>query len=70
MTLIIYEQYLEHIEKLSTLDPDYDYEEYNEVAESFAMLKGFPTNARIDQDIIVPMLPTNTPPLVALNVHE
>ena len=70
MTLLIYEQYVEHIEKLATLDPDYDYEEYREVSESLAMLKGFPSTARLDQDIIVPVLPTNTPPLVALNIHE
>ncbi len=70
MTLIVYEQYLEHIEKLATLHPDYDYEEYNEVAESLANLKGFPMNASIDEDIIVPVLPINTPPLVALNINE
>ena len=70
MTLLIYEQYLEHIEKLATLDPDYDYEEYQEVSYSLAMLPNFPTNARLDEDIIVPVLPINTPPLVALNINE
>lgn len=69
MTLIVYEQYLEHLEKLAALSPEYDYEEYMEVSESFAMLKGFPVNFR-DEDVIVPVLPFGTPPLVALNVHE
>ncbi len=70
MTLIVYEQYLELIEKLATLDPDYDFEEYMEVSESLGRLEGFPTNANIDEDVIVPVLPMGTPPLVALNIHE
>ena len=70
MTLIVYEQYLELIEKLKMLSPDYDYEEYMQACEELGRLEGFPTNANIDEDIIVPVLPANTPPLVALNVHE
>ncbi len=70
MTLIVYEQYLELLEKLAVLSPDYDYEEYMQTCEELGSLKGFPTNTNIDEDVIVVKLPTNTPPLVALNVHE
>ncbi len=70
MTHQVYEEYVNAIAKLEVLDPDYDFEAYSEAVEELASLKGFPTNCSIESDVIVPVLPKNTPPLVVLNVHE
>ena len=70
MTIITYESYIDIITQLSFLHPDYDYEEYNRLAEELGQLEGFPINANINEDIIVPVLPENTPPMVVLNVGE
>ncbi len=69
MSFSTYEEYIECIEKLSTLDPDYDFEEYGEVSERMSNLPGFPMNTSMDE-VIVPVLPESIGPLVVLNVYE
>ena len=70
MSYKTYEQYLDCIEALAKLDPDYDFEEYGELAERLQLLDGFPRNYSQDTDVIVPVLPKSIAPLVVLNVHE
>jgi len=68
MTVDTYEKYLDYIDRISFLNPEYDCEEYGRLIEEFQMLPGFPKNFRRDADIVVPVLPANTPPLITLNI--
>ena len=70
MSYETYEEYLNCLEMLNRLDPDYDFEEFGEVSEQFQLLEGFPRDYDPVHDVIVPELPGAIVPLVAISVPD
>lgn len=67
MDLQTYEDYLNILEELEYLDPDFDYEAYMELREQLQRLDNFPLNYDPDVDVVVPVV---NEPIMVLNVPK
>lgn len=53
-----YEKFLRTLKELSTLDPNFDYEQYQELVEQMRLLPGFPNDCNFQEDEVVPVITT------------